>query len=57
MVTKTNAVRQASSFARESNEQANPKDASEFVKFSKAVIEFQVSLLNAVSGALLGSSN
>ena len=42
MVKKHAVLRRASNVALESNAQKKPTSATEFVKYSKSVIEFQV---------------
>jgi Ca2+-binding EF-hand superfamily protein len=46
-VKKQAGLRRASSYAKEINEQANPSSASDFVKHSKAAIEFQIMTLQS----------
>ena len=46
-VKKQAGLRRASSYAKEINEQANPSTATEFVKHSKAAIEFQIMTLQS----------
>lgn len=47
MVNNHVAVLRASSIAKESNEQQKPKSATDFVKYSKAMIEFQILCLQS----------